>query len=127
MRTVRVEGPSIHVSDDPNRVISEFLAFALSLKNLSGRPPAEEFAERFSPQGDGLSLPDVLVAYRPETPEDIPSKYTEEELQELDLKEPWVLSVFRYGGPADSEILDGPELRYLLQEALALRNAQPTG
>lgn len=123
MRTVRLEGPSIRVSEDPNRVIGEFLEFALSLKNISGRPPAEELAERFSPEGQGMSLPDVFMAYRPESPDDLPPESGEEALEALGREELWVLSRLQYGQGPESAIIEGPELRHLLQEALSQRGA----
>ncbi|MCP3169336.1 hypothetical protein [Myxococcus qinghaiensis] len=125
MRTVRLEGPSLDVSDDPNGVIGEFLAYALSLKNLSGREPAEEFAERFSPEGQGMSLPDVFMAYRAEGQDDLPPELGEEAWAELGEKEPWVLSRLQYGWAPESAVLEGAELRHLLQESLLLRGVVP--
>nr|AYM53765.1 hypothetical protein [Cystobacter sp.] len=125
MRTVRFEGYTIYVSDDPNRVIGSFLSYALSLQNISKRPPAEEFADRFSPEGRGLSLPDLFVAYRAESPDDFPPEFSEESSQDLSRKELWVLSRLEYGHVPDSAVIEGPELRHLLQEALSQDSARP--
>ncbi|MBG0829712.1 hypothetical protein HS041_18270 [Planomonospora sp. ID67723] len=124
MRTVRLESPFYNVSDDPNRVICDFLGFALSLRHLSGRRPAEELPELFSPTGRGMRLPDVFVAYRAEEPDDIPSELGEQFADEVSRKELWVLTRLQYGKAPDSAVVDGPELRHLLVEALAQRTAQ---
>jgi len=124
MRTLRLQAPNIVVSEDPDRVIGEFLSYALSLKNLSGRPPAEEFAERFSPKGRGMTLPDVFLAYRAEIADDLPPELSEQAAKDVGRKELWVLSRLEFGKAADSAVIEGPELRHLLNEALAQRTAK---
>ncbi|HEX2313535.1 MAG TPA: hypothetical protein VHJ17_07385 [Thermomonospora sp.] len=123
MRRVWYEGPIIKVSEDAHEVIGDFLGFALSLKAISGRPPAEEFAERFSPSGSGMRLPDTFAAYRAEEPDDIPPEFGDEFARELEHRELWVLTRLRFGGAALSAVVEGTELRRLLDEALALRTA----
>ncbi|GII05714.1 hypothetical protein [Planobispora takensis] len=122
MRAVRLQSPFYDVTDDPDRVIGDFLGYALSLRNLSGRPPAEEFAELFSPTGRGMRLPDVFAAYRAEEPDDIPEELTGQ-VTEVGRTELWVLTRLRYGAGADSVLVGGPELRHLLAEGLAQRAA----
>ncbi|WP_146087233.1 hypothetical protein [Thermomonospora echinospora] len=117
-------GPLFDVSGDSNGVIGDFLGFALSLRNLSGRPATEEFAERFSPAGSGMLLPDVFAAYRAEEPDDFPPEFGEQVTGEVGRKELWVLTRLRYGQTPTSAVIDGPELRHLLNEALAQRTEQ---
>ncbi|GGT02091.1 hypothetical protein GCM10010156_70030 [Planobispora rosea] len=127
MRTLRLDGPFIRVSQDPQEVIGDFLGFALSLGNLSGRPPAEEFAEIFSPAGRGMRLPDTFAAYRAGEPDGVPEEFGEMAAEELERREIWVLTRLRYGTAPVSALVEGPELRHLLGEALALRDAVPPG
>ncbi|GIH96266.1 hypothetical protein ACFFMN_39415 [Planobispora siamensis] len=122
MRTVRLQSPSYNVTDDPDQVIGDFLGYALSLRALSGRPPAEELAERFSPTGRGMRLPDVFAAYRAEEPDDIPPELAEE-AAEVGRTEIWVLTRLRYSSAPDSALVEGPELRHLLAEGMAQRAA----
>lgn len=117
MRTVRLEGVSYNVDRDPDGVIGDFLGFALSLRNISGRPPAEELAELFSPTGRGMRLPDVFSAYRAEEPDDIPEEFGDHYTAEVGAGELWVLTRLRYGHAADSAVVEGPELRRLLHSA----------
>ncbi|MFC4057692.1 hypothetical protein ACFOWE_05270, partial [Planomonospora corallina] len=123
MRTVRFESPFYNVTDDPDRVIGDFLGFALSLKNISGRPPAEEFADIFSPEGDGMRLPDTFVAYRAEVPDDVPEEFDDRFTEEIGRKELWVLTRLEFRKMSVSAVIEGPELRHLLHEALAQRTA----
>ncbi|MBA9002378.1 MULTISPECIES: hypothetical protein [Thermomonospora] len=124
MRSVRLEGPIFNVSDDPDGVIGDFLGFALSLRNDSRRYlSAEELAELFSPEGDGMRLPDVFAAYRAVEPDDVPHEFGEQVAEEAGRKELWVLTRLRYGRAPDSAVVQGPELRHLLEAAFAQRNA----
>lgn len=123
MRTVRPAGTILDVSEDPKKVISDFLGYALSFGKLTGRSPAETLAERFSPQGQGMTVPDVFVAYRPEGPDDLPPEFTEAGPPDLSGKETWVLTRLHFGRLPASELVDGPELRHLIQEALKLNSA----
>ncbi len=121
MRTVRPEGPIIYVTDDPNLVISDFLGYALSLHKISGRPRAEELAERFSPEGSGMALP-IFVAYRATEPDDIPpelNELSEYAKDDFDRMEIWVLTRLPPGQLSESAVVEGSELRHLLNEALA--------
>ncbi len=120
MRTVRASGPILDVSEDPKKVISDFLGYAFSLKKLSGRPSAEELAERFSPKGSGMTIQDTFVAYRAEAPDDVPPEFTETAPVDLK-KELWVLTRLHFGKPSTSALVEGEELRHLIQEALKLR------
>ncbi|WP_030177196.1 hypothetical protein [Spirillospora albida] len=127
MRTVRLEGVSYNVDRDPDGVIGDFLGYALSLRNLSGRPPAEEFADLFSPAGRGMRLPDVFSAYRAEEPDDIPEEFGDRYAQDVETGELWVLTRLRYGHAADSAVVEGPELRRLLRSAGAQRRLVTDG
>ncbi|MGK5552538.1 hypothetical protein ACSNOI_13075 [Actinomadura kijaniata] len=121
MRTVRLQGPLFRVTEDPEQVIGDFLGFALSLHNLSGRLTTEELRERFHPEGNGMRLPDVFAAYRAREGDDIPSELDGWEDADLERKELWVLTRLRFGGWSPSALVEGPELRHLLDQALALR------
>ncbi|GAA3121158.1 hypothetical protein GCM10010466_10110 [Planomonospora alba] len=123
MRTVHLESPFYTVTDDPDRVIGDFLGFALSLRNLSGRPPAEEFADVFSPEGDGMRIPDNFAAYRAEEPDDVPEEFDDRFTEEIGRKELWVLTRLGFGKLPVSAVIEGPELRHLLREGLAQRTA----
>ncbi|MER6173599.1 hypothetical protein [Streptosporangium sp. NPDC001681] len=121
MRTVRLEGRSFSVTDDPDRVIGGFLSYALSLNRLSGRPPAEEFAERFSPDGSEMVVPDTFVAYRATESDDTVPELWEYTAEDFDRMELWVLVLFQWHPlPDNRAVIEGPELRHLLNEALAL-------
>ncbi|MFY2556957.1 hypothetical protein ACN469_04955 [Corallococcus terminator] len=122
MRTVRPAGPILDVSEDPKKVISDFLGYALSFGKITGHSPAETLAERFSPQGKGMTVPDVFLAYRPEGPDDLPPEFTEAGSPDLKGKETWVLTRLNFGRLSVSELVDGPELRHLIQEALKLNS-----
>ncbi|MBB2910363.1 hypothetical protein FHS43_001626 [Streptosporangium becharense] len=124
MRTVRLENFTYKVTDDPLKVIGDFVSCALSLENIYKRPPVEDFAERFSPEGDGMNIPDFFVAYRAEQPDDIPPELDEHTAEELGRTEIWVLSRLEYGKTPDSALIEGHELRHLLDEALTQRAAR---
>jgi hypothetical protein len=123
MRTVCFKTPFYEVDDDPRKVIGDFLGYALSLKNISERAPAEEFADLFSPSGRGMGLPDVFVAYRAVEPDDVPSEFGEETAREAERKELWVLTRLQWGRAPDSAVVEGDELRHLLGEALEQHTA----
>jgi Zn-dependent oligopeptidase len=124
MRTVRLEGVLFNVTQDPNQVIGEFLGYAVSLKSASGRPAAEELAERFSPKGKGMRLPDVFAAYRAEALDDLPEELTEQFANEVGRKELWVLTRLQFGKVPASAVVEGNELRRLLNEAVQQRAAK---
>ncbi|GAA1558698.1 hypothetical protein GCM10009678_47160 [Actinomadura kijaniata] len=121
MRTVRLQGPLFHVTEDPDQVIGDFLGFALSLRNLSGRLTAEELHERFRPGGSGMRLPDVFAAYRARESDAVPPEFDGWEAEDLERRELWVLTRLRFGESSPSALVEGPELRHLLDRALALR------
>ncbi|MFI6813416.1 hypothetical protein ACIBG7_13440 [Nonomuraea sp. NPDC050328] len=122
MRAIWRDGPIIRVTDDPGRVIGEFLGYALSAHVLSGRARgelAEDLAERFGPDGRGLTVPDLFVAYRATEPDDLPPELAEGTQADLGRAELWVLTRLRFGGRAEaSAVVEGEELRRLLGEAL---------
>ncbi|WP_283135823.1 hypothetical protein [Rhizohabitans arisaemae] len=120
MRTIRLNGPIIDVTDDPNQAIGDFLGYALSVAKLSGRPRAEELAERFAPGGKGLVVPDCYVAYRATEPDwTVPelSGYAEGDFDRMEI---WVLTKLGFGEPDRTAVLEGSEVRHLLKAALAL-------
>ncbi|MEV4374824.1 hypothetical protein AB0J71_47795 [Nonomuraea sp. NPDC049637] len=121
MRAILRDGPVIRVSDDPDGVIGEFLEYALSAHALSGRERtelADDLAERFAPDGRGLTVPDLFVAYRAVEPDDLPP-CPEEVRVELGRVELWVLTRLRFRGrPEASAVIEGDEVRRLLSEVL---------
>ncbi|WP_344982025.1 hypothetical protein [Streptosporangium fragile] len=94
------------------------------MKAISGRPPAEEFAEIFSPTGEGMIIPDLFVACRADGPDDIAYEFGEQVAEELAGKEVWLLWRMYFGRASDTAFVEGPELRHLLGEALAQRTAE---
>jgi hypothetical protein len=123
MRSVYLNGVVLAVTDDPHGVIGDFLGCAVSLGNLSGRPLTVEFAERFSPEGSGMRFP-VFVAYRAEEPDDIPEEFDDQVRARVGAEELWVLTGLWPGRPPYSAVIEGAELRHLLDEALELRSSR---
>nr|BFE87812.1 hypothetical protein GCM10020093_104130 [Planobispora longispora] len=70
-----------------------------------------------------MRLPDTFVAYRAEEPDDIPEEFGERFAEELERKELWVLTRLWYGRTPESAVVEGDELRHLLDEALRRRRA----
>ena len=120
MRSVRIENDRLKVDDDSFGVVRDFLEYALSLEALTSTPLAEEIARRFAPGGEGLSLPDVMVAYPALDPDDLPPELRDA-WDELRLQEPWVIARSERNAPTRSVALPGVELRQLLDAALATR------
>ncbi|GAA3442211.1 hypothetical protein [Planomonospora venezuelensis] len=122
MRSVRLESPFYNVTDDPKRVIGDFLGFALSPGCVSEQPLAEELAESFGPGGRGMRLP-VFVAYRAEEADDVPEEFGDRFTEEIGRRELWVLTNLMPGRTPDSVVIEGPELRHLLADAFRQRAA----
>ncbi|MER7209476.1 hypothetical protein ABT340_20630 [Streptosporangium sp. NPDC000239] len=122
MRAILRDGPVIRVTDDPDGVIGEFLEYALSAHALSRRERArlaDDLAERFAPDGGGLTVPDLFVAYQAAEPDDLPPNLVEEARGELGRAELWVLTRLRFRGrPEASAVVEGDEVRRLLGEML---------
>jgi hypothetical protein len=111
VRTLMIEGSSIHVSEDPDRTASLLLEFALQPHMLGS------FEAVFQPGGRGVFAPDFVCAFPVESePDEWPTP----------AEVPWFSRMAELWKicrdfPSARLWLEGDELRWLLREALRLR------
>ncbi|GAA0969214.1 hypothetical protein [Actinocorallia libanotica] len=134
MRRVFWNGCVLAATDDPDGVFADFLGCAVCLGNLYGRPLADELAERFAPDGSGMIIPDTFVAYRVRTADDLPDEYLVGGLSSgwthltfTEAEETWALASLSPGGVALSALVEGAELRGLLDQMSDLLRVRDGG
>ena len=106
MRQVTVRENVVSVTNDPHRVLTQLLSC------LRDEPNARTLEGSFAPGGAGFSVPNVVDA-RP-TPEP-PTPYRSPEGD----AEPWTVTMHRAKGPPRTVVLQGDELRHLVNTTLA--------
>ncbi len=117
MRTVTFNGNRFRVSEDPDKLIGDFLALALSDYYIN------QVAPLFIPTGVGIDdiYGDVnIYAYRAWTTDDLPEYISNSPQLNVPENEIWVISASGFCYEAESVILSGDELRLLIQEAKKL-------
>ncbi|HEU4730544.1 MAG TPA: hypothetical protein VFT22_21750 [Kofleriaceae bacterium] len=111
VREVTRQDGRFQVSDDPEGVLSYLLGCFVD------SPFAGEAAERFAPDGEGLALPDTLLAVRADSGDlaELPPELAPAEPD----REWWLVSLERpHGRPAPAVVvISGDELRDLLRAA----------
>jgi hypothetical protein len=116
MRKVTFDGRNFQVTDDPENVLGEFLAFAISDPSVS----LEAIRERISPGARGYSVPDTAGAAPVTTIEDVMDVFGLEDQPDLpDLSDHWIVWVQRRTG-TDNALVAGEELRNALATAASL-------
>jgi len=119
MRNLRWHGRA-EVDDDPKRVIRDCVEYALSWPEVLDRSAAELLASWFAPDGPGMVVPDLFVAYRAREADDLPPD--QRDAADPQAGEIWVLTRLRFRDePEESAIVTGPELRHLLTQGLTAR------
>ena len=117
MRTVTFNGNRFRVSEDPDKLIGDFLALALSDYYIN------QVAPLFIPTGVGIDdiYGDVnIYAYRAWTTDDLPEYISNSPQLNVPENEIWVISASGFCYEAESVILSGDELRLLIQFAKKL-------
>ncbi|WP_067799680.1 hypothetical protein [Actinomadura formosensis] len=119
MRNLRWPGRA-EVDDDPEHVLRDFVEYALSWPAVLDRRPGELVAEWFAPDGHGMIVPDLFVAYRAHTADDLPTD--KPDAADPTAGEIWVLMRLRFRDEREeSEVITGDEMRHLLAQGLAAR------
>lgn len=117
MHTVTLNGTRFKVSEDPDKLIADFLALVLSDYYIL------QVEELFLPDGEGIDdlYGDVnIYAYRARNIDDLP-EYTEGAYTtQLIEKELWVISASGFCYEAQPITISGNELRLLIKEAKKL-------
>ncbi len=114
-RSVTHRDGHFQVSDDPDNVLGYLLGC------LASKPFVGEAAQRFAADGQGLAIPDTILAVRAD-----PSDWVQLPVEQVPVepdREWWLVSLHRphdLPGPA-VVIIEGDELRDLLRAA-ALRS-----
>lgn len=115
MRTVTLDYPHINISDDPNHLISDLIEFALSSIYIN------QIEEMFAPDGDGLTVPDIIYGCRVLEVEDLPEYMWENPPIDIFNNEIWVISRL---DDIQHCLIEGEELRHLLKQSKMLRTAR---
>ncbi|ROO86005.1 hypothetical protein EDD29_3566 [Actinocorallia herbida] len=119
MRNLRWPGRA-EIDDDPDGVIRDCVEYALSWPRVLNRPAPELLAEWFAPDGPGMVVPDLFVAYRAQEAGDLPADRPD--AVDPRAGEYWVLTRLRSrADPEASAIVAGPELRHLLAQGVTAR------
>ncbi|MDX6739592.1 hypothetical protein [Actinocorallia sp. A-T 12471] len=125
MRQVHRDG-ILAATDDPRRVFADFLGCAVSLAGYYGSPLADVLAERFAPDGQGVTIPDTCAVWRVEEFADLPDEYLLGGLPPRwahltfgPREEVWALLSLRPGRTA-TELVEGAELRLMLDQMVNL-------
>jgi hypothetical protein len=117
MRTVTFNGTRFQVSEDPDKLIADFLALVLSDYYIL------QVEQLFIPDGEGIDdlYGDVnIYAYRARHIDDLP-EYTEgADTTQLIENEAWVISASGFCYEAQPIILSGSELRQRITDAKKL-------
>jgi hypothetical protein len=117
MYTVTLNGTRFQVSEDPDKLIADFLALALSDYYIL------QVEELFIPDGEGIDdlYGDVnIYAYRARHIDDLP-EYTSK-LEQINIleNEVWIISASGFCYEAQPIIIIGDELRQIIKEAQKL-------
>ncbi len=114
MHTITFNGTRFEVSEDPDKLIADFLALALSDYYIN------QVEELFIPDGEGIDdlHGDInIYVYRAPHIDDLP-EYTEGACTtQLIENEAWVISASGFCYEAQPIIISGSELRQIIGEA----------
>lgn len=117
MHTITLKGTRFQVSEDPDKLIADFLALALSDYYIL------QVEELFISDGEGIDdlYGDVnIYVYRARQIDDLP-EYTEgASTVQLIENEVWVISASGFCYEAQPIIISGSELRQIIEEAKKL-------
>ena len=117
MRTVTFNGNRFQVSEDPDKLIGDFLSLALSDYYIN------QVEELFTPTGEGIDdiYADVnIYAFRALTTDDLPEHIPQSEQLNVPENEIWVISASGFCYEAESVIISGDELRHIITDAKKL-------
>ncbi len=106
MRSVTVKGTNVHVTDDPQRVLTQLLTCMME------EPSPRALEPRFASGGEGFVVANVVEARRA-SEASVPYREAPD-----GVAEPWIVSMHRGKGKPATLILDGTELRSLVHAAL---------
>lgn len=114
MHTVRFNGTRFQVSEDPDKLIADFLALALSDYYIN------QVEELFIPDGEGIDdlYGDInIYAYHARHIDDLPEYIEDTSTVQLIENEAWVISASGFCYEAQPIIISGLELRQIITDA----------
>jgi hypothetical protein len=118
MRTVTLDYLRISISDDPDHLIRDIIECAFS------PPYINQIEEMFAPDGNGLTVPDIIYACRVLEVMELPEYMWENPPIDIFNNEIWVISRLCPEPGAKECLIEGEELRHLLKEAKLVRAAR---
>ncbi|MDC3959959.1 hypothetical protein KEG38_39260 [Polyangium jinanense] len=111
MRIVYATKNRIQVTEDPLGLVLDTLEYGLS------DVLAPEIDARLAPGGKGFHLENVFTIWRAEEPDDLPSKYWADPPFDTSRDEVWAIARDTWRGGSIYELIEGGELRGLLEDA----------
>jgi len=106
MRSATVKGTNVHVTDDPQRVLTQLLTCMVE------EPEPKKLETLFASNGQGFAVANVIEARRA-TDAALPYREAPEKVAE-----PWIVTMQRGKGKPATLVIDGTELRALVHVAL---------